>query len=391
MRIPHGNRFAILLITLLAANTLAPANILGIGSNKSDPLQTDHFGKTIDGDIVTQYILTNKSGASARLINYGATLTDLFMPDRDGKMADVVLGFDETKKYQLVGANVGPIVGRYSNRIAGGTFTIDGTTYMVTLNQGMNCLHGGFKGLAKRMWDADYGMTPDGPAVRFSILDKDGEEGFPGNVNISVMYTLTNTNTLRVQYYARTDKPTPINLSQHSFFNLSGQPNHDVLGYITKLYAAHYLPVDKTLIPTGEIATVDGTPFDFTKAKPIGQDMKSLPPPFTGYDSTFVLDNTKAQLMKAAEVYDPESGRLVQCWTTEPSVHFSSGGNLGGIVGRDKITWQPYDGFSLETQHFPDGPNHPNFPDTILRPGHVYRQVSEFRFSIPATPPQPGQ
>jgi aldose 1-epimerase len=335
--------------------------------------------------------LTNKSGASAKFIDYGAILTDLNMPDKDGKMGDIVLGFDDIKRYQQVSANIGPIVGRYSNRIGGGTFTIDGVTYMVTLNQGMNCLHGGFKGLAKRMWTADYGMMPDGPTVRFSILDGNGEEGFPGNVNISVIYTLTNTNTLRIQYYATTDKPTPINLSQHSFFNLSGQANHDVLGYITKIYAPHYLPVDMTLIPTGEIAPVDGTPFDFTKAKSIGRDMKSLPQPFTGYDSTFVLDNPKAQLIKAAEVFDPESGRLMQCWTTEPSVHFSSGGNLGGIVGRGGVNWQAYDGFSLETQHYPDSPNHANFPDTILRPGHIYRQVSEFRFSVPQTPVQAEQ
>jgi aldose 1-epimerase len=373
-------------IAVLAILVLASGTSIGI----CDPLETTNFGRTIDGDVVTQYTLTNKSGASAKLINYGATLTDLLVPDRDGKMGNVVLGFNETKKYQMIGANIGPIVGRYSNRIGGGTFTIDGTTYMVTLNQGMNCLHGGFKGLAKRMWDADYGMTPDGPAVRFTILDKDGEEGFPGNLKISVMYTMTNANTLRVQYYARTDKPTPINLSQHSFFNLSGTPSHDVLNYVAKLNATHYLPVDKTLIPTGEIAAVDGTPFDFTKAKPIGKDMKSLPPPFTGYDSTFVLDNPDAKMIEAAEVYDPESGRMMQCWTTEPSVHFSSGGNLGGIAGRSG-TWQPYAGFSLETQHYPDSPNHPNFPDTILRPGHVYRQVSEFRFSVPAKPLEAGQ
>jgi aldose 1-epimerase len=374
------------IVAIIAFISLAAAS----NTARSDPLETTGFGSTFDGDRVTQFILTNKSGASARLIDYGAILTDLFVPDKDGKMGDVVLGFDNVKKYQMVSANIGPIVGRYSNRIAGGTFTIDGTTYMVTLNQGMNCLHGGFKGLAKRMWHADYGMTPDGPAVRFSILDKDGEEGFPGNVSISVMYTLTNANTLRVQYYAHTDKPTPINLSQHSFFNLSGTPTHDVLNYVTKLNCTHYLPVDKTLIPSGEIAAVGGTPFDFTKAKPIGKDMKSLPPPFMGYDSTFVLDNQEGKMVEAAEVYDPESGRMLQCWTTEPSVHFSSGGNLGGIPGRGG-TWQPYDGFSLETQHYPDSPNHPNFPDTILRPGHVYRQVSEFRFSAPAKPLEAGQ
>jgi aldose 1-epimerase len=358
----------------------------------ADPIQVvTGYGQTVDYQNVDQYILTNKQGASARLIDYGATLTDLFMPDRDGKMGDVVLGYDDAKHYSLSGPTMGPIVGRYSNRIGGGAFTIDGINYFVTLNQGMNCLHGGFRGLSKRMWTGECVVTPEGPAVRFSIVDHDGEEGFPGNLNVSVIYTLTNDNRLRVQYYATTDKPTPLNLSQHSFFNLRGSGDTDVLGYITKIYAPNYLPVDQTLIPTGEVAPVAGTPFDFTKAKAIGRDMKSLPPPFNGYDSTLVLDNPNGKLVEAAEVYDPISGRLMQCWTTEPSVHFSSGGNLAGVVGRGGIKWVPYAGFSLETQHYPDSPNHPNFPNTILRPGHMYRQVSEFRFSAPGTPIQAEQ
>ncbi|MGD0462014.1 MAG: aldose epimerase family protein [Tepidisphaeraceae bacterium] len=361
------------------------------GAAAAGPVERKHFGQTQEGWPVDQFILTNRNGASVRIIDYGAIVTNLFVPDKNGNMGDVVLGFDEVKQYEEIGPFIGCIAGRYANRIANGTFTIDGTSYAVTLNQGMNCLHGGFKGLAKRMWEGDGGVTPDGPTVRFTILDRDGQEGFPGNVNVTVLYTLTNNNSLKVQYYAATDKATPINLTHHSYFNLSGKSSGDVLGYVARIHADHYLPVDEGLIPTGEIAAVQGTPFDFTKAKLIGRDIKSLPAPFSGYDHTMVLDNPKASLVEAAEVYDPDSGRLVECWTTEPAVHFFTGNNLKGLIGRGGVAYQPYMAFCLETQHFPDSPNHANFPNTILRPGHVYRQVTEFRFSVPLTPLQPEQ
>jgi aldose 1-epimerase len=357
----------------------------------ADPIATKSFGTTSDGQPVTQFILTNNKGASARLIDYGAIVTNLFVPDKDGKMGDVVLGFDTVKQYELSGPFMGCIAGRYANRIGNGSFTIDGTTYYVTVNQGMNCLHGGFKGLAKRMWHGDTGMTPDGPTVRFTILDPDGAEGFPGNLKVTVLYTLTNTNFLKVQYLATTDKPTPINLTHHSYFNLNGDPTVDVLGDVCKIFAPHYLPVDATLIPTGEIASVKGTPFDFTKAKLIGQDIKSMPGTPPGYDHTMVLDNPNGKPTKAAEVYDPTSGRLVECWTTEPAVHFFTATNLNSLPGKDGKTYMPYDAFCFETQHFPDSPNHPSFPNTILRPGEVYRQVTEFQFYVLTKPMQPGQ
>jgi len=375
----------IVLLVLLAASSAIPSIAT------AQPIQEKDFGATLDGWPVHQFILTNNKGASARLIDYGAIVTNLFVPGRDGKMEDVVLGFDSVKRDQEVGPYVGCIAGRYANRIANGMFTIDGQTYAVTLNQGMNCLHGGFKGLAKRVWIGDAGMTPDGPTVRFTILDRDGEEGFPGNLKVTVLYTLTNDNWLKVQYYATTDKPTPINLTHHSYFNLSGKGTGDVLGYVAQINAGHYLPVDSTLIPTGDIASVDGTPFDFTKPKVIGKAIQSLPAPLPGYDHTMVLDNSKADLVKAADVYDPESDRLLECWTTEPAVHFFTGNNLAGIVGKDGNVYKAHSAFCLETQHFPDSPNHPSFPNTILRPGQVYRQVTEFRFSIPASPLQPAQ
>jgi aldose 1-epimerase len=358
---------------------------------RADPIESKAFGALSDGTAVTQYILTNKNGCSARLIDYGAILTNLFVPDKDGKLGDVVLGFDTPKEYEMAGPFMGCIAGRYANRIANGMFTIDDTTYAVTMNQGTNCLHGGFKGLAKRMWNADTGMTPDGPTVRFTILDPNGTEGFPGDLKVTVLYTLTNTNFLKIQYFATTNRPTPINLTHHSYFNLSGDGTGDVRTYVEKIFARHYLPVDSTLIPTGEIAPVEGTPFDFTKAKLIGQDIASLPGNPPGYDHTMVLDNPDGKLTKAAETYDPQSGRLVECWTTEPAVHFFTGTNLTSIAGKDGKTYMPYGAFCYETQHFPDSPNHSNFPNTILRPGQVYRQLTEFQFYVLTKPMLPGQ
>jgi aldose 1-epimerase len=377
-------RRSLLSIIFFASCLLAPfAN--------AQPIQQTDFGQTLEGWPVHQFILTNSKGASARLIDYGAIVTNLFVPDKNGKLGDVVLGFDDVQKYEEIGPYIGCIAGRYANRIANGMFTIDGNTYAVTLNQGMNCLHGGFKGLAKRMWTGEMGMTPDGPTVRFTILDHDGQEGFPGNLNVTVLYTLTNDNTLKVQYYATTDKPTPINLTHHSYFNLAGNAKGDVLGYVAKIYADHYLSVDQTLIPTGDITPVAGTPFDFTKPKLIGRDIASLAAPLTGYDHTMVLGNPKAQLVKAADIYDPDSGRLLECLTTEPAVHFFTGNNLNALVGKNGVTYRSHSAFCLECQHYPDSPNHPSFPNTILRPGEVYRQVTEFRFSIPSTPMQPAQ
>jgi aldose 1-epimerase len=358
----------------------------------AQPIQeTPNFGQTYEGWPVTEYVLTNSKGASARLIDYGAIVTHLYMPDKNGKLADVVIGFDDVKRYEEIGPYIGCIAGRYANRIANGMFTIDGATYAVPLNAGMLCLHGGFKGLSKRMWNGEMGVTPDGPAVRFTILDPDGQEGFPGNLKVTVIYTLTNDNTLKVQYYATTDKPTPINLTHHSYFNLMGDGRGDVLGYVAKIYANHYLSVDKNLVPTGDITPVAGTPFDFTKPKLIGRDIASLPSPLTGYDHTMVLDNPKGDLVKAAEIYDPDSGRLLECYTTEPSVHFFTGNNLGGLVGKNGVTYRSHSAFCLECQHYPDSPNHPSFPNTILRPGEVYRQITEFHFSVPETPLQPAK
>jgi aldose 1-epimerase len=348
------------------------------------------FGKTAEGADVTQYVLTNNQGSSCSVIDFGAIVTNLLVPDKNGTLGDIVLGFDTPQGYQNAGPFMGCIAGRYANRIANGMFTLDGHTYALTMNQGTNTLHGGFKGLAKRMWKADTGMTPDGPTVRLTILDPDGAEGWPGNLTVTVLYTLTNTNWLKVQYFATTDKATPINLTHHSYFNLGGEGKNDVLGYVAKLNAAHYLPVDDNLIPTGDVAAVAGTPFDFTRAKLIGHDIQSLPGTPPGYDHAMVLDSDNGSLARAATIYDPGSGRQLECWTTEPAMHFFTANNLAGVVGKNGETYAPYRAFCLETQHYPDSPNHAKFPNTILRPGDTYRQLTEFRLSVPKTPLKEG-
>jgi len=371
-------RIAILAVLALSAITTASAS--------AGPVEVKDFGAGPDGELVRQIILTNKKGSICKVISYGAIVTDLVVPDKDGKLGEVVLGYDNAVQYAQSGPFMGCIAGRFANRLAKGLFTIDGVKYAVPVNAGANMLHGGFKGYAKREWDFDTGVTPDGPTVRLKMHDPDGDEGFPGNVDVTVLYTLTQNDTLKVQYFAKTDKPTPINLTHHSYFNLADGGKSDVLNYVAQLNADHYLPADATLIPTGEIAPVAGTPFDFTKAKLIGRDIKTLPGTPPGYDNAMVLNSQNGDLAKAASIYDPDSGRLLECWTTEPCVHFFTGNNLGGVTGRHGDQYAPYHAFCLETQHFPDGPNHPNFPNTILRPGDVYRQVTEFRFSIPATP-----
>jgi aldose 1-epimerase len=360
----------------------------------ADPIVVKPFGNTAEyngGQQIFQITLTNSKGCSASLINYGAILTSLYEPDKNGELGDVVLGFNNVREYEETGAFLGCIVGRYANRIAHGTFTLDGSRYAVTVNSGVNSLHGGFKGFAKRIWDFDAGMAADGPTCRFTLLDPDGTEGFPGDVKVTVLYTLMNDNTLKIQYYATTDKPTPINLSHHSYFNLTDGGKSDVLSYVCRLTADNYLPVDATLAPTGEIASVAGTPFDFTKAKLIGRDIHLLSGTTPGYDNTMVLNHAPDELSKAADVYDPQSGRLLECWTTEPGVHFYTASNLPAVTGKNGIVYGSYKAFCLETQHFPDSPNHPNFPSTILRPGDTYRQITEFRFSIPKEPLTPEQ
>jgi aldose 1-epimerase len=340
------------------------------------------------GGSVIEYSLTNSHGASVQIINYGATVTRLLVPDKDGKLGDVVLGFDNMDQYAEQSPYFGAVVGRVGNRIAKGIFSIQGVRYCVPVNNGPNHLHGGFKGYDKRIWAGETAMTADGPSVRFTLTDPDGTEGYPGTVKVTVIYSLTGDNALKIQYFATTDKATPINLTNHSYFNLKDAGKSSIEDHAMKIYADFYTPVDDTLIPTGQIAPVKGTPIDFTAPKLIGKDLEAMGGKPIGYDHNLVLRNQNGSFAKAVEVYEPDTGRLMEVWTTEPGVQFYSGNFLDGSVkGKDGTVYQQHNAFVLETQHYPDSINHPNFPCTILFPGQVYRQVTEYRFSAPGKAP----
>jgi aldose 1-epimerase len=342
-------------------------------------VESKHFGNTADHQPVEEYTLTNAGGASVSLITYGATVTRLLVPDKAGGLGDIVLGCDELWQYEEQVAYFGATIGRVGNRIAGGQFSVDQMRCTVPVNSGLNHLHGGFKGYDKQIWDADGAMTADGPSVRLTLIDPDGAEGYPGTVNVTVIYTLTASNTLKIQYYATTSKPTPVNLTNHSYFNLKDGGRSGIDGHVMKAYANAYTPTDEALIPTGEIVPVKGAPIDFTTPKPMGRDIAAVG---IGYDHNLVLNNSDGALVKAAEVYEPETGRAMEVWTTESAVQFYTGNFLdGSIKSKGNLRPQKHSAFCLEAQHYPDAVHHPKFPDTILRPGETYRQITEYRFS----------
>ena len=338
------------------------------------------FGKLTDGTPVEIYTLTN-GRTEARIMDYGAILVSLKTPDRRGQIADIVLGYDSLDGY--VGGNkafFGAIVGRYANRIAHGTFTLDGKRYSVPKNDGENSLHGGTRGFDKVLWQSK--QIADG--VELTYVSKDGDQGYPGTLTAVVRYTLSG-NALRIEYSATSNADTVLNITNHSYFNLAGQGKGDILSHQLKLNASRFTPVDKTLIPTGELAPVASTPFDFRKATAIGQRIAADNEQLNfgkGYDHNWVLDRNGSTLAEAAEVYDSASGRVLQVWTTEPGIQFYSGNFLDGtITGKNGNVYGQRSGLCLETQHFPDSPNHPGFPSTVLQPGKRFHSVTEFRFS----------
>jgi aldose 1-epimerase len=341
------------------------------------------FKDTADGTPVEIYTLTNDHGMKARIMTYGGIVSELHVPDRDGKPADVVLGFDDLKGYLAGHPYFGCIVGRVANRIAKGTFTLDGKEYKVAVNNGPNALHGGLKGFDKVVWKVGKTGTGDGKVfLELTYLSKDGEEGYPGNLSATVTYTLTNDNELRIDYRATTDKATPVNLTNHSYFNLAGPASGDILGHEMMLAAEKYTPVDDTLIPTGEIKPVRGTPLDFTSPHKIGERIDQLKGDPVGYDHNFVLDGGGKKLALGARVHDPKTGRVMEMYTTEPGVQFYTGNFLDGSVkGKGGVVYRKHQGFCLEAQHFPDSVNHPNFPSVILRPGQTYAQTTVYKFS----------
>lgn len=341
------------------------------------------FGKLPDGTEIESYTLYNTRGASAKIITYGATLTELHVPGKNGKLGDVVLGFDNLEGYDS-GPHpyFGATIGRYGNRIASGKFTLDGKEYQLAINNAPNSLHGGPTGFDKRVWKAEELKDKDGAAVRFTYLSKDGEENYPGNLKVSVTYTLTNTNELKLQYSAETDKDTVLNLTNHSYFNLSGTGEGNILKYILYINADKYTPVDSTLIPTGKIESVVGTPLDFLKPTAIGARIGELKE-VGGYDHNYVLNGKAGTLRLAARVYDPESGREMEVFTTQPGVQFYSAIHLDGTLkGKDGVAYQKYGAICLETQHYPDSPNHPNFPSTELKPAEHFHLETIYKFLV---------
>ncbi len=340
-------------------------------------IQKQSFGELPDGTPVDIFTLTNGRGFKARLLTYGATLVSLEVPGRNGKPGDIVLGYDSLGGYAKNNPYFGSTVGRYGNRIAKGKFPLDGITYELATNNGENHLHGGITGYDKVVWKAEPVRGDGEVGVKFSYLSPDGEEGYPGNLNITVTFILNGQNELKIGYEATTDKPTPVNLTNHSYFNLAGEG--DILGHELMINADSYTPVDAGLIPTGEISPVLDTPFDFTSPHTIGERIARVE---GGYDHNFVLRSGGGELALAVRVVEPASGRIMEISTTEPGLQFYSGNFLDGtIAGKGGRIYKKHAGFCLETQHFPDSPNRPGFPSTILRPGQVYKSQTVHRFS----------
>jgi aldose 1-epimerase len=344
------------------------------------------FGRMPDGQPVEAYTLTNAGGMQVRAITYGAIIQAIRVPDRSGHLADVTLGHDSLEGYLSASPYFGAVVGRYANRIARGRFTLEGRTYRLATNNGPNHLHGGVKGYDKVVWRARSFQRGDTVGVRLEHTSPDGDEGYPGTVRVSVTYSLTAGNELVVEYEATTDRPTPLNLSQHTYFNLAGEGSADILDHVLTIQADRYTPVDTTLIPTGELSSVAGTPFDFRTPTPIGARIGQPRPQLQrgkGYDHNFVLRRAGSGPAHAARVLDPTTGRTLNIWTTEPGLQFYSGNFLDGtITGKGGRTYQHRTGLVLETQHFPDSPNQPAFPSTILRPGAEYRSRTVFAFGV---------
>src|SRR5579859_3000263 len=350
------------------------------------PMEKKAFGTTPDGKADDLYILKNKNGMEVSITNYGGTVTSIKVPDRGGKMADVILGYDTLEGYVADKVYFGATVGRYCNRIGHAEFSIDGVKYTLAKNNGDNTLHGGIKGFNKALWEAKDVSKGDEPALELKYTSKDGEEGFPGSLMTTVVYTLTGKNELRIDYSATTDKKTVVNLTNHSYFNLAGPGSGDVLKTVLQIDADKITPVDSGLIPTGELKSVQGTPFDFRKPTAIGERIDTDDEQLKlgkGYDHNFVLiKNKPSGLTLAAHAEEPTTGRVLEVWTTEPGVQLYTGNFLdGSIHGKGGVAYTQRSAFCLETQHFPDSPNHPSFPSTLLTPGQRHHTTTIYKFS----------
>lgn len=348
-------------------------------------IEQSAFGKATDGQDVSLFTLQNASGMKATLTNYGGIVTSLYVPDRNGNFDDVVLGYSTIDGYLKEHPYFGALIGRYGNRIGKGRFKLDGVEYKLATNNGENHLHGGVKGFDKVVWVGEPVKEDSAVGVKFSYLSKDGEEGYPGNLSCAVTYWLTKNNELQIQYRATTDKATTVNLTHHGYFNLAGQGKGDILGHQLEIFADRFTPVDKGLITTGELRPVAGTPMDFTQPHTIGERIGASDEQLKyglGYDHNWVLNSNSGSLAIAARVTEPATGRVMEVWTTEPGIQFYCGNFLDGtLTGKEGRVYNYRYGLCLETQHFPDSPNKPDFPSTTLRPGDTYSTETVYRFS----------
>ena len=352
--------------------------------HRGSPMK-ESFG-VVDGRTVYLYTLRNASGMEARITNYGGIIVSLKVPDRHGALGDVVLGYDSLASYVRATPYFGCLIGRYGNRIAKGKFTLGGTEYTLATNDGPNHLHGGVKGFDKVVWSVQESESVPGKSLVLTYVSKDGEEGYPGKLEVKVVYTLTDSNEIAVKYAATADKPTIVNLTQHSYFNLAGPGDGTILGHELKIAADRFTPIDETFIPTGEIRPVRGTALDFTSFRTIGarinEDDEQLRYGL-GYDHNFVLNKAEGTFGLAARVVEPTTGRTMEVLTTEPGIQFYSGNFLdGSLIGKGGKPYKHRYGFCLETQHYPDSPNHPEFPSTVLKPGEEYTTSTTYRFSV---------
>ncbi len=371
----------------LAAAGLSAACLVGCASmpKSTGTITQAPFGTTTNGTPVEIYTLRNSKGAEARIMTYGGIVQSLSMPDKNGKFADIVLGYDNLDGYLTNSPYFGALIGRYGNRIGGAQFTLNGQTYHLAKNNNGNSLHGGLIGFDKVVWTARPLMTPTGPALILTYVSKDGEEGFPGNLMVTAIYTLTDNDELKLEFSATTDKPTVVNLTHHSYFNLAGQGNGDILGHVVYIDADTTTPVDSGLIPTGKFADVTGTPFDFRTPTTIGARINDPDPVLQygpGYDHNWVINKPLGQMGLMARVTEPTTGRVMEVYSDQPGLQFYAGNFLdGSMVGKNGAVYKIHDAFCMEPQHFPDSPNKPNFPSVELKPGETYHNTIIYKFS----------
>lgn len=351
---------------------------------KVERITREPFGKAPDGTPVELFTLKNKNGIQVQITNYGGIITTLRVPDNQGKVDDVVLGYYSLDKYIKKSPSFGCLIGRFGNRIAKGKFSLDGMEYELAINNGPNHLHGGKIGFDKRVWEPQTIEEENSAGLKLHYLSHHMEEGYPGNLDVEATYWLNDRNELKLEFKAVTDKKTILNLTHHSYFNLKGHDAGDILEHQVKFNADRIVAINSTSIPTGDLMKVKGTPFDFTEFKSIGQDIKADHPQIkngNGYDHSFVINGKMGELRLACTVKEPDSGRILEVWTTEPAVQFYTANSLdGSIIGKDQTAYEKRNGFCLEAQHFPDSPNHPDFPTTVLNPGETYSQTTIYKF-----------